>query len=122
MTIKLYHNPRCSKSRNALDYLEKNSISFELIEYLKTPLSKDSIILLCKKLDVEPKSLIRKKESILNELNMNYETLTTNEAVALMAEHPSLIERPIVETEFKAAIGRPLENIIELLKDTKTSA
>ncbi len=112
--VKIYHNPRCSKSRNTLAILEERGINFEVIEYLNTPLDQKKIQSLCKKLNIAPEALIRKGEAIFKE-NYAGKTFSESEWIDLMVKHPILIERPIVENGAKAAIGRPPENILAIL-------
>ncbi|MCF6777099.1 arsenate reductase (glutaredoxin) [Thiotrichales bacterium 19X7-9] len=122
MKTILYHNPKCSKSRDALDYLTKNVSEFEVIEYLKTPLSSDEILTICEKLNIAPKQLIRTKEKLFSELGLSTDDdLSHYQWAEILANHPSLIERPIVLTSNNAAIGRPLENIIDLFKHSNKS-
>lgn len=112
-TYKVYHNPRCSKSRNALSYLEEKDLSFEIVEYLKEPLSKEDIEDLLKMLGIPAKDLIRKNEAIFKEQFKGKE-LSEDEWINAMVEYPKLIERPIVVKGEKAVIARPTENIDQL--------
>jgi arsenate reductase len=113
-TVKIYHNPRCSKSRNTLAILEEKGVDLEVIEYLNTPLDQKKLKSLCKKLNIAPEALIRKGEAIFKE-NYAGKTFTESGWIDLMVKHPILIERPIVENGSKAAIGRPPENILAIL-------
>ncbi|MCF6764479.1 arsenate reductase (glutaredoxin) [Thiotrichales bacterium 19S3-7] len=120
MKTILYHNPKCSKSRQALDYLTKNVSEFEVVEYLKTPPSSDEILTICQRLNITPKALIRTKEKLFSELGLSIENdLSDYQWAELLANHPALLERPIVLTADDAAIGRPLENIIDLFSISK---
>ncbi len=112
--ITIYHNPRCSKSRQALEYLKEQKLDFTVREYLKDVLSKNEIKELLKQLNIRPLDLIRKGEPIFKE---NYKDVTLSDAewINVLVEHPILIERPIVVKDGKAAIGRPLENIMALV-------
>ena len=108
----LYHNPKCSKSRAALTYLQSTNIEFKIIEYLKTPLNKQQISKLCEKLDIKPFKLIRTKDQLYKDLiGQTHQCKTNDDWLNLLVEYPKLIERPIFETDTSAAIGRPLENI-----------
>jgi len=112
--IKIWHNPRCSKSRNALALLEEKGVDVEVVKYLDTPPSKVELVQMLKMLGISARELMRTKEEIYKELNLNNET-DEDKLIAAMLANPKLIERPIVIKDAKAAIGRPMENIIELL-------
>jgi len=116
MSTILYHNPRCSKSREALALLESKSIEFETKLYLKETPSRKEIETLVKKLNIPADKLLRKKEKVFKE-NCDVKVLSEKQAIDLMVEFPVLIERPILVINDKAAIGRPIENIENLLKD-----
>jgi len=112
--MKIYHNARCSKSRQTLLILQKNKIDTEIIEYLKEPITKDIIKDLLKKLNILPKELIRSNEKIWKEKGKN-KNLSDNDIIELMVNHPQLIERPIVVNGKKAIIGRPPENVLKII-------
>jgi arsenate reductase len=112
--IKIYHNSRCRKSREALDLLKSNKLDFEVIEYLKEKLTKNQLQDLINKLGLKPLELVRKNEAIWKE-NFKDKVLTNNEIVEILSENPTLIERPIIELDNKAVIGRPLENVFNLI-------
>lgn len=113
--IKIYHNPRCSKSRQTLALIEESGVELQVIEYLKTPPTADELDSLLKKLKREPQDLMRKGEDIYRELKLSERELSREEAIAIMVEHPKLIERPIVVKGRQAVLGRPPENVNELL-------
>jgi arsenate reductase (glutaredoxin) len=114
--MKLYHNPRCSKSRQTLALLDENNIKFETIEYLKTPPSANELKEIVNKLGFNtPHDLIRTKESLYKDLDVSSSKDDTEELIKLMIENPKLIERPIFVTDNKAAIGRPPESVLELV-------
>ena len=113
--MKIYHNPRCGKSRQTLALIEEAGIEPEVIEYLKTPPTAEELDAILKKLKIEPQELMRKGEAIYKELNLAERDLARDEAIAVMLEHPKLIERPIVVQGRKAVPGRPPENVKELL-------
>ena len=115
MTIKIYHNPRCSKSRQTLQLLQEQGIEPEIIEYLKTPPTASELDDILQKLDFQPRDLIRKKEAEYKTTGMDNNALDRQELIAGMIENPKLIERPIVLANGKAAIGRPPENVLEIL-------
>ncbi|MDA7742126.1 arsenate reductase (glutaredoxin) [Francisellaceae bacterium] len=113
----LYHNPRCSKSRETLAYLQTTDINFEVIEYLKNPPSTEMLLEIGKKLQLPISKIIRTKEALFKELALSINDQKSDQAWAeILAANPKLIERPIFVTEKSAAIGRPLENIISLIK------
>ncbi|MHA6281000.1 arsenate reductase (glutaredoxin) [Salinimicrobium sp. CAU 1759] len=112
--IKIYHNPRCRKSREGLQVLEESGKDFEVREYLKETLSEKEIADLLQKLNMAPIELVRKEEKLWKE-NYRDRDLSDAELMRVMAENPKLIQRPIVETNNKAVIGRPASNIEELL-------
>ena len=116
-SAKLYHNPLCSKSRVALEYLLSTNLTFTIVEYLKTPPSATEILDLCTKLSIRPFALIRTNDKRFNELGYTTSDERSHEAWAeILSKNPRLIERPILVIENKAAIGRPLENIITLVE------
>ena len=114
--IQIYHNPRCRKSREALAILQGQNQPFEIIEYLKKSPSKDELRSVIEKLGIKPLDLIRKGETIYKEKYKGQE-LSDNEWVEVMVENPILIERPIVVKGTKAAVGRPPENVLDLIKN-----
>ncbi|PIQ23764.1 arsenate reductase (glutaredoxin) [bacterium (Candidatus Blackallbacteria) CG17_big_fil_post_rev_8_21_14_2_50_48_46] len=114
--MQIYHNPRCSKSRETLALLQEKGAKPEIIEYLKTPPSARELDQICQKLGIEPQALIRSKEALFKELGLSLkDTRSRNEWLKILAEHPSLIERPIVVAGSKAALGRPPENVLDLI-------
>lgn len=115
MTIRIYHNPRCSKSRQTLQLIQEAGIEPEIVEYLNTPPSIRELEQLVKKLGIEPQALIRKGESLYKELGLGKRNLSHKEAIQLLHEHPKLIERPIVVKGDRAILGRPPENVQKLL-------
>ncbi|SDW73220.1 arsenate reductase [Lutibacter oricola] len=112
--MKIYHNPRCSKSRQGVAILEEAKVNFETIKYLDTPVSVEELNEIIKMLGISPIDLVRKNEAIWKE-NFKGKNLTDSEIVTAMIENPKLIERPIVINNGKAVIGRPPENIKTLL-------
>ena len=115
MSIKIYHNPRCSKSRQTLALLEEKGLQPEVIEYLNTPPSEDQLADILNMLDLNPRDLMRKNEAEYKEFNLADENLADDDLRQAMIRHPRLIERPIVVANGKAAIGRPPENILDIL-------
>lgn len=112
--MKIYHNPRCSKSRQGLAILEESSLQFETIKYLDTPVTEEELSEIIKLLDIDPINLVRKGEAIWKE-NYKGKVLTDAEIVSAMVTNPKLIERPIVINNGKAVIGRPPEIIKSIL-------
>ena len=112
--IKIYHNPRCRKSREGLQLLKESKQEFKIIEYLKEAPSFDELKSIIHLLGIPPLELIRKNESVWKK-NYKGKELTNDEVIRAMTEHPKLIERPIVINKEKAVIGRPLENIEYIL-------
>jgi len=115
MSVIIYHNPRCSKSRQALQLLQERRIEPQVIEYLKTPPDADTLRSLLAQLGIGPRDLLRRKEAEYKALGLDDPGLSDDELIQAMVEHPRLIERPIVITDKGAAIGRPPENILEVL-------
>ncbi len=115
MTAKIYHNPRCGKSRDTLKLLVERGISVEIIEYLKTPPSSAELDDILQKLALEPLDLMRKKEAIYKELELGNQELDRTALISAMVNHPILIERPIVLYADKAALGRPPEAVLTIL-------
>ncbi|MCW8092422.1 arsenate reductase (glutaredoxin) [Alteromonas sp. ASW11-130] len=115
-TIKIIHNPRCSKSRQTLALLEQKEVSAEIIEYLKTPLSKDELKKLYTQLNIEEVvHMMRPKEAEFKEAGLDKTTSTDEELFDAMVAHPKLLERPIVINGDQARIGRPPESVLEIL-------
>ena len=112
--ITIYHNPRCSKSRQGLAIVEESGKDFEVVKYLDEPLSEEKLMELLKLLNIAPLDLVRKNEAIWKE-NYKGKNLTDAEIVKAMVQNPKLIERPIVVNGKKAVIGRPPENILDIL-------
>lgn len=112
--IKIYHNPRCSKSRQGLEILNNSDVQFEIVEYLKEIPTFEELKCIIDKLQISPIDLVRKNEAIWKE-NYKGKELSDQEIITAMIENPKLIERPIVINNQKAAIGRPLENIQQIL-------
>ncbi|MEY0062714.1 arsenate reductase (glutaredoxin) [Providencia hangzhouensis] len=115
-SIKIYHNPRCSKSRETLALLTDKGITPTVVEYLKTPPTVAEIKKLLKMLGFkDARQLMRPKEELYKELNLNDDSLTQDQLIKAMHENPKLIERPIVVNVDKARLGRPPEQVCEIL-------
>jgi arsenate reductase (glutaredoxin) len=114
--VKIYHNPRCTKSRQTLALLEEQGCQIEVIEYLKNPPSLAELDSLCHYLELEPLALIRTKEAIFKELGCSKNDKKDRQHwLKLMHNNPVLIERPIVVLGKKAALGRPPEDVLKIL-------
>jgi len=112
--VKIWHNPRCSKSRNAVALLEEKGIEHEVVKYLDTPPTKEELVEVLKMLGLSARELMRTKEELYKELQLKDET-DEEKLIDAMVENPRLIERPIVIKNAKAAIGRSIENIEKLI-------
>mgnify|MGYP001164210273 FL=1 len=112
--MKIYHNSRCRKSREGVQYLTDKGVEFEIIEYLKDNLSKETIQILLNKLNITALELIRKNEKIWKE-NYKDKNLSEKDLIEMLHREPKLIERPIIEIENLAVIARPKENIDKLI-------
>ena len=113
--VTIYHNPRCSKSRQTLALLEKRGISPDIVRYLDTPPDTAAIGSLLDMLGLEPRELMRKKEAPYAKLGLADESVARADLIQAMADNPVLIERPIVVSGDKAAIGRPPESVLDIL-------
>ena len=113
--IVIYHNPRCSKSRQALELLKERSIEPTIIKYLETPPTADELKRILRLLGMKPRDLMRKREKEYKELGLDDEALSDDQLIQAMVEHPRLIERPIVIGNGKAALGRPPEQVLDIL-------
>ncbi|HXH72602.1 MAG TPA: arsenate reductase (glutaredoxin) [Mariprofundaceae bacterium] len=114
MSVIIYHNPRCSKSRQALTLLEQEGIQPVVIEYLKTPPSAAELDRILTALGRQPEELLRKGEDEYKE-HFKDKSLSRAEMIALMVKHPKVIERPIVVNGDKVALGRPPEDVLEVI-------
>ena len=116
MTTKIYHNPRCSKSRQTLQLLTDNNIEAEIIEYLKTPPTTDELTEILHALNMKPRELMRKNEADYKENNFSDDSLSDEQLIDMMVRYPKVIERPIVVTsDKKFALGRPPENVLNII-------
>jgi arsenate reductase len=115
--ISIYHNPKCSKSRQTLDIITKKGIKPEIILYLDKTFSPNELNDIIAKLNINPRDLLRKGESEYKENNLKNLHLKDDDLIRAMIKHPKLIERPIVISGNKAIIGRPPEKVLELISD-----
>ena len=112
--IKIYHNPRCSKSREALNILENKTTDFKVIKYLDEELNAKELAEIIKLLRIKPIELVRKNESLWKD-NFKNSTFTDKELIDVMIKNPKLIERPIVINGNKAVVGRPPKKILDII-------
>ena len=115
MSVTIYHNPRCSKSRQTLALLEERGADPQVIEYLKTPPTAAELKAVLKKLGMRPRDLMRRNEAPYKELGLGDDSLSDDALIEAMVANPILIERPVVVKDGRAAIGRPPESVVEIL-------
>ena len=115
MSVKIYHNPRCAKSRETLKLLQEKGIQPEIIEYLKHPPTTEELTEILSKLGLQPRQLMRIKEAEYKENGLDDKSLSDTELIEAMIRIPKLIERPIVLADGKAAVGRPPEAVLAIL-------
>ena len=115
MTVTIYHNPRCSKSRQTLALLQDRGVTPSVVEYLKTPPDAATLGDILAKLGCPPRQLMRVKEAVYRELGLGDENLSDTDLIQAMVENPILIERPIVLASDRAALGRPPEAVLAIL-------
>lgn len=115
MRVTLYHNPRCSKSRQALQLLQERGVDIDIVAYLDQPPTAQQLRALLTRLGIGARDLLRKGEDEYRDLNLADADLGDDALIAAMAAHPRLIERPIAVAGQRAVIGRPPERVLELL-------
>ena len=115
MSVTIFHNPKCSKSRQTMELLEEHGISPIIIEYLISPPTAEQLKEILALLGIAPRKLMRKKESVYAECGLSNPSLSDSDLIDFMVKHPILIERPIVLANGKAAIGRPPAQALEIL-------
>jgi arsenate reductase len=115
MTVTIYHNPRCSKSRATLALLEARGVKPKIVNYLQTPPSAAELKAILRMLGLAPRDILRTGETVYAELGLEDRDLDDDALIAVMVKNPILIERPIVVAGSKAAIGRPPENVLAIL-------
>lgn len=113
--VTIYHNPRCSKSRQALQLLEEAGVRHDVVKYLDAPLDAPSLDALLTKLGLEPRDVMRTGEDVYKELGLKDRPLSREEGIQVLVEHPILLERPIVVKGDRAVVARPPERVKELL-------
>ncbi|HEX9627309.1 MAG TPA: arsenate reductase (glutaredoxin) [Acidiferrobacterales bacterium] len=115
MSVVIFHNPLCSKSRATLELLKARGIAPQVVEYLKTPPSAAGLDDILRRLELEPRALMRTKEAEYRQAGLDDPTLSRDALIRAMVEHPKLIERPIVLNGRRAALGRPPEAVLKIL-------
>ena len=115
MSVIIYHNPRCSKSRQALSLLHEKNIDTNIVEYLKTPPTVSELKDILLKLGYKPRQLLRKNEQIYKDLDLGSDGKTDDDLVNAMVDNPILIERPVIISGDQVTIGRPPESILDIL-------
>ena len=115
-SVRIYHNPRCSKSRETLQLLEAQGIQPDVIHYLEAPPSMEELRTLLKQLELSARDLLRTGEDAYKTLNLANPALTEDELLTAMSEYPKLIQRPIVVKDGQAALGRPPETVLDLFR------
>ncbi|TDJ50790.1 MAG: arsenate reductase (glutaredoxin) [Nitrospina sp.] len=115
MPTTIYHNPKCSKSRQTLELLQQNGITPTVIEYLITPPTAEKLKKILDLMGLAPRDLMRKKEAVYAECELDDPSLSDDTLIDFMIQHPILIERPIVLANGKAALGRPPEQVLDIL-------
>ena len=113
--ITVYEKPTCTKCREMDKFLREKGVDFSKINYYIKPLTKKKLTELVQKMKIDPRDLLRKSEPIYRELGLAKKELTDAQLIALMVEHPDLMQRPIVERGERAVLGRPTENVEDLL-------
>ena len=116
MNVVIWHNPRCSKSRQSLALIEDQGIEPTIVQYLEDPPSEKELQRVLSLLGMAPRDLMRRKDEIYKELGLQDESLSEKQLIAAMAKNPRVIERPVVINGDRAAMGRPPEAILEILK------
>ena len=115
MTVTIYHNPRCSKSRATMEFLEEKGIEAEVIKYMDSPPDADDLKALLGMLGMTPREIMRKHEAVFKEAGLDDPTFSDDELIEAMTQCPSLIERPIVVNNGKAVLARPPETVLDIL-------
>lgn len=122
MTVTIYHNPQCGTSRNTLAMIRQSGEEPEVIEYLKTPPSRETLIELLDMMGMKPRDLLREKGTPYHELGLDDEMLSDEELLQAMMENPILINRPIVVTDKGVRLCRPSEKVLEILPNPEIGA
>lgn len=113
--VTILHNPRCSKSRQALELLQQRGVTLQIVEYLDTPPTLEELERILSLLALEPRELMRRDEAEYKQLQLDNRALDRQQLIAAMQAHPKLIQRPIAINGNKAVIGRPAESVLSIL-------
>ena len=113
--VTIFHNPRCSKSRETLQLLRARGLQPDIVEYLDSPPTPEQLSTILDQLGLQPRELMRSNESEYRELGLDDPALTRQQLIQAMSNHPRLIQRPIVLSEGRAALGRPPQSVLEIL-------
>ena len=113
--LVIYHNPRCSKSRETLQILEDNNVSTEIVEYLEQPPTAAELTSIIGKLGVSARDLLRTTEPVYRDAELDDDSLTEDEIIEAICEYPALLQRPIVVAGDKAIIGRPPVKVLDII-------
>lgn len=113
--LKIYHNPQCQKSRAGLDYLKRKGIPFDIVEYIKHPLTEKELGKLLVKLNKKPAEVIRTQEEYYRK-NIRGKSFKDHELIRILVENPKLLQRPVIEKDYSAVVGDPVENIDNIIK------
>ena len=122
MTVTIYHNPACGTSRNTLELIRNSGVEPEVVEYLKTPPSRDTLLDLMRRAGLTPRALLREKGTPYAELGLGDPALTDDQLVDAMMPHPTLINRPLVVTPLGVKLCRPSEVVLDILPDPQRAA
>ena len=115
MTIRIYHNPKCGTSRNVLAMIRNSGVEPDIVEYLKTPPDRETLVSLLTAMAIPPRELLRRKGTPYDDLNLDDPKWSGDELVDFMVAHPILINRPIVETPIGTKLCRPSETVLDIL-------
>lgn len=113
--LKIYHNPRCRKSREALQFIEEQQLEHKVVKYLENPLHKEELKEILNKIDLQPSAIVRKNEAEWKAIP-NRKTMSEEEILDTLVTYPKLIERPIVVDANRGTLARPIDNLIHFLK------
>ena len=122
MTITIYHNPKCGTSRNTLAMIQQSGVEPEVIEYLKTPPTREKLVELIAAMGIAPRDLLRRKGTPYDELGLDDPKWSDDELIDFMVAHPILMNRPVVVTPLGAKLCRPSEAVLEILPNAEIGA
>ena len=122
MTITIYHNPKCGTSRNSLAMIQQSGVEPEVIEYLKTPPTREKLVELIASMGIAPRDLLRRKGTPYDELGLDDPKLSDDELIDFMVAHPILMNRPVVVTPLGTKLCRPSETVLDILPNAEIGA